>query len=91
MVEDELATRRKRLKYRSARRGTRELDLFLGGFAEAHLDALTTNQLDRYEAILNANENEIYDWLSGRVAIPPQHENDVMTLLLSFKFRPITH
>jgi antitoxin CptB len=91
MVEDDLATRRKRLKYRSARRGTRELDLFLGAFAQEHLDALSAGQLERYEAILNANENEIYDWLSRRIAIPPEHDNDVMTLILNFKFSPITH
>ena len=90
MADDELATRRKRLKYRSARRGTRELDLFLGAFAEARIDGLTPEQLDRYEDILGANENEIYDWLSGRTEIPPEHRNDVMTLLLTFKFRPAT-
>ena len=91
MAEDELTTRRKRLKYRSARRGTRELDLFLGAFAEAHLDGLSPAQLDRYEAILNANENEIYDWLSRRIGVPAEHDNDVMKLLLSFKFSPVTH
>jgi antitoxin CptB len=91
MAEDELAMRRKRLKYRSARRGTRELDLFLGAFAEAHLDRLSPAQLDRYEAVLNANENELYDWLSRRVAVPPEHDNDVMKLLLGFKFSPVTH
>ena len=91
MAENELATRRKRLKYRSARRGTRELDLFLGAFAEAHLDRLSPAQLDRYEAVLNANENEIYDWLSRRTAVPPEHDHDVMKLLLNFKFSPVTH
>jgi antitoxin CptB len=91
MAEDELAIRRKRLKYRSARRGTRELDLFLGAFAGAHLDALSPGQLDRYEAILNANENDIFDWLSGRVAIPPEHDNEIMKLILNFKFSPVTN
>lgn len=91
MDDDDLATRRKRLKYRSARRGTRELDLFLGAFAEAHLDALSPGQLDRYEAILSADENDIYDWLSRRIAAPAEHDNDVMRLLLDFKFHPVTH
>lgn len=91
MQEDDLATRRKRLKYRSARRGTRELDLLLGAFAQAHLDALSEAQLDRYEAILNADENDIYDWLSGRAAVPPERDDEVMKLLLSFKFSPPAH
>jgi len=88
MGEDDLATRRKRLRYRSARRGTRELDLFLGSFAERHLDALSPAELDRYEAILEANENEIYDWLAGRRPVPQEHDNDVMALLLNFRFVP---
>jgi antitoxin CptB len=88
MAEDALAIRRKRLKYRSARRGTRELDLFLGAFADARLDALSPGQLDRYEAILNANENDIFDWLSGRAPIPPEHDNEIMKLILDFKFSP---
>lgn len=88
MGEEDLAIRRKRLKYRSNRRGTRELDLILGGFAEAHLDGFSAAQLDRFEAILNADENDIYDWLSGRRAVPPAHDNDVMALLLNFKFVP---
>lgn len=88
MGEEDLAIRRKRLKYRSARRGTRELDLVLGGFAAAYLDAFSPAQLDRYEAILNAPENDIYDWLSRRQHVPAAHDNDVMALLLSFKFSP---
>lgn len=88
MGEEDLATRRKRLKYRSSRRGTRELDLFLGSFAERHLDALAPAALDRYEAILEANENDIYDWLARRRPAPPEHDNDVMALLLNFRFVP---
>jgi antitoxin CptB len=88
MGEDDLATRRKRLRYRSARLGTRELDLFLGSFAERHLDRLAADALDRYEAILEANENDIYDWLAGRRPVPPEHDNEVMALLLNFRFLP---
>ena len=42
--------RRKRLSFRSWHRGTRESDLILGRFADAHLATFDDGQLDRYEA-----------------------------------------
>lgn len=85
-MSDEQTLRRKRLKYRSSYRGTKELDLILGRFADHHLDGFSDAQLDRYEAIMDANEHEIYAWLTGRQAVPAEYDNDVMTLILNFKF-----
>jgi len=84
MAEDE-DTRRKRLRYRSWHRGTKELDLLLGSFAERHLGALTGTQLDQYEAILETNEHEIYAWLSRQAPVPAEHDNAVMAAILDFK------
>jgi len=86
MTDPTLDLRRKRLRFRSWHRGTRELDLLLGRFAEAHLDALTAEQLDRYAALLENGDPEIYDWLTGRAAVPPAQDHDVMRLLQRFKF-----
>src|SRR3977135_1271846 len=43
--------RRKRLLFRAWHRGTREADLILGSFAEAHLAGFDVAQLDRFEAM----------------------------------------
>jgi antitoxin CptB len=76
--------RRKRLLFRSWRRGTRESDLLLGRFADAHLDRLDDAQLDRYETLLDCPDADIFDWVCGRAAPPPEHDHDVTRLLLSF-------
>ena len=39
--------RRKRLRFRSWHRGTKEMDLLMGSFADAHLSAFDVGQLDR--------------------------------------------
>ena len=78
--------RRKRLLFRSWHRGTKETDLLLGSFAERHLDALTEAQLDRYEALLEHDDSRIYDWITGRGALPPEQDDDVMRLLRSFRY-----
>ena len=84
-MPEDVATRRKRLRYRSLHRGTKELDLILGGFATRRLDDLSGEQLDRYEAIIESEEQLIYAWIAGREPIPEEHDNDVMRLLLAFR------
>jgi antitoxin CptB len=85
IMAEHLEIRRKRLRYRSWHRGTKELDLVLGAFADKHLDALAPGQLDAYEAILEADEHDIYGWLTGNRQVPEEHDNEVMTAILDFK------
>jgi antitoxin CptB len=76
--------RRKRLLFRSWHRGTRESDLILGRFADTHLVGFDEAQLDRFETLLDCTDADIFDWVSGRAAIPPGHDHDITRLLLSF-------
>ncbi len=78
-------TRRKRLKYRSWHRGTREMDLLLGRFADRYVAEWDSRQLDRFEALLDVGDTELLAWIARRRPIPPAHDNDVMRLLLDFK------
>jgi antitoxin CptB len=77
--------RKKRLLFRSWHRGTRESDLILGRFAEAHLAGFDAAQLGRYEALLECSDAEIFDWVAGRAPPPPAHDHDVTRLLLAFR------
>ena len=80
--------RRKRLLFRSWHRGTREADLILGSFAEEHLAGFDAVRLDRYEALLDVPDPDLFDWLTGRAAPPADHDHDVTRLLLSFRYTP---
>ena len=77
--------RRKRLLFRSWHRGTRESDLILGRFADTHLAGFDEAQLDRYEALLDCADADIFDWFSGRTAPPLEHDHDVTRLLLAYR------
>ena len=85
MAED-LEVRRKRLRYHSWHRGTKELDLVLGQFGEKYLSTMSENDIDLFEAIINENEHDIYAWLAGREPVPAQHGNHIMNMILRFKF-----
>ncbi len=64
--------------------GTNENDIFFGAFAERHLAEFSPEQLDRYEALLEANDPDLFDWATGRMSAPAEHDHDVMALLRSF-------
>ena len=81
---DPLQVRRKRLRYRSWHRGTREADLLLGRFADAHLAGMDEAQLACFAALLDVPDPDLVDWLTGRQARPAGHDNDVATLLSCF-------
>jgi antitoxin CptB len=87
-MNESLAVRRKRLSYRSRHRGTKELDILVGAFAERHLAGLDAEQLARFEALLELSEPLLYDWLTGKSLPPPEHDHDVTRLLLQFKLKP---
>lgn len=63
--------RLKRLRMRSWRRGTKEMDLILGPYADAHLGAMEAATLDIYEALLAENDQDLIGWVLGQTASPP--------------------
>jgi antitoxin CptB len=83
-----IENRRKRLRFRSWHRGTKEMDLLMGSFADAHLSAFDRSQLDRFEGLLDVPEPVVYDWILGRTRPPAEFDHDVTRLLLAFEFQP---
>jgi len=47
----------------------------------------TTAELDQYERLLQAGDNDIYDWVSGKAAVPPEADTPVLRKLLAFRVR----
>jgi antitoxin CptB len=82
---ESLDHRRKRLRYRCWHRGTKELDLLLGSFADRHVDAFDHGQLSRFEVLLEVPEPQIHAWLVAQQPPPPDYDTDVMRLLLAHR------
>lgn len=82
--EDNISIKRKRLGFRSWHRGTREIDLLLGRFADAHLAGFDEAKLDLYDRFLNNSDPDIYNWISRQEPVPPAEDNAVVQLLLAF-------
>jgi antitoxin CptB len=84
---DPLEIRRRRLLFRCWHRGTQEIDLLLGSFAETSLAGFGGAQLDRFEALLDCPDADLFDWITGRSTPPPAYDHDVMRLLRSSRYR----
>ena len=64
--------RLKRLQMRSKRRGIKEMDIILSRYADAHLAGMDAPALDLYEALLNENDQDLYQWVSGQAEAPQE-------------------
>ena len=62
-MSDTLDTRRRRAAWRAAHRGTKELDLLIGRYAEAHLAQMDDRALAHFEAFLAVEEPDLQRWL----------------------------
>lgn len=83
-----LDARRKKLLYRCGHTGTKETDLLLGAFARDHLAELSPVQVDRLEALVVNPDPDLFNWISGRVPVPPEWDNDVFRLICRYQFDP---
>ena len=69
---EDISMRRKKLRYRAWHRGTREMDLVLGPYADAHTEAMDEAQLDRLEALMSEEDPPLLTWVMGQEE-PPAH------------------
>lgn len=58
-MPSDLDTRRRRAHWRAGHRGTKEMDLLLGRYAEAHLPSLAGDDLARFEHLLELPDPEL--------------------------------
>ena len=77
----------KRLRYRSWRRGTREMDLLLGRFADATLEGCDEGQLRRFAALLERPDPDLGAWILGEGPVPEAHRSDMLDRLRAFHRR----
>lgn len=63
--------RQKRMTMRSWRRGTKEMDLILGPWADARLAGMDAAELDLYDRLLEENDQDLIGWIMGTATPPP--------------------
>ncbi len=76
--------RLRRLKFRSWHRGIKEMDLILGHFADSTLESLTDSELDQYEELIAVEDTTLYNWVTGRENVAPEHDTGLLARIRTF-------
>lgn len=80
-----LCPHRKKLYWRSIRRGMKESDLLLGGFARQYLHAMTDSQITQFEAILSLFDADFINYITEKKAVPADIDTPIFHAIKAFK------
>lgn len=72
-LNEDRASALRRLRIRCWRRGSREMDLLLGGYIDAAGPALTEPELVAFDALIREDDADLYRWVSGAASPPDAH------------------
>ncbi len=82
---DGLDVRRKRLLFRCWHRGTREMDLILGRFADAEVGTLADHELDELERLMDVPDPDLYAALTGDRPLAPHSSGPLFARIRDFR------
>ena len=75
----------KRLKMRSMRRGIKEMDLILQAYAERNLEGMDEAGLTLYDALLQENDQDLYQWVTGQAQVPQPYAELIHDISQTFQ------
>jgi antitoxin CptB len=82
---DPLESTRKRLMWRASRRGIKEMDLVVGGFATEALAGMTADELQAFEAVLDIPDQQLLAFVTGQEDVPQVIDGPVLRRVLAFR------
>jgi antitoxin CptB len=80
-----LDDRRKRLLFRCWHRGTREMDLILGRFADAEIANLKDGELTQLERLIEVPDPDLYAALTGDEPLAGEYAGSLFDRIRSFR------
>ncbi|UYY58797.1 succinate dehydrogenase assembly factor 2 [Sphingomonas sp. S2-65] len=81
--------RLKRLRFRAWHRGTKEADLLIGGFFDAHGADWQDEEVALFEALLEEQDVDIMAWAMGTAQVPERYSGTVINALKTLSYVPI--
>ena len=79
-----LDARQRRILFRSWHRGMREMDLVVCRFVDAEVARLSESGLDDYDRLLEAQDRDVFSWLTSEAEIPSLYDTPVLRKIRAF-------
>ncbi|MFL6742996.1 MAG: succinate dehydrogenase assembly factor 2 [Sphingomicrobium sp.] len=79
----------KRLHWRAHHRGTKEADLLIGGFFDAHHAAWDLDECCLFGEMLDEQDVDIMAWAHGTAEAPPRFEGPMIAALKKLDYIPV--
>ena len=79
----------KRLHWRAHHRGTKEADLLVGGFFDAHHPQWGSRECELFEAMLEEQDVDIMAWAHGTAEPPERFEGPMIEALRKLDYIPV--
>jgi len=76
--------RRKRLLFRCWHRGTREMDIILGRFADANIASLSDGEIADLERLIELPDPDLYAAFSGGQPLAEEYANGIFVRIKAF-------
>ena len=61
------------------------MDLILGHFADRNIEQLSSDELEIFEAILEIDDRDLIQWVTGEVAIPKEYKTDLFRRICAYR------
>lgn len=81
---DRLDPRRKRALFRAWHRGTREMDLLLGRFADAYMEELSEPDLTDFEALMEVPDRDLFAWVTAQEPVAANYDTQVYAAIVRY-------
>jgi antitoxin CptB len=80
----------KRLAWRAHHRGTKEADLLVGGFFDAHSASWSAAECALFERMLEEQDVDIMAWAHGTAEPPPRFAGPMTDALMKLDYVPVS-
>lgn len=79
----------KRLHWRAHHRGTKEADILVGGFFDAHHSSWDSSERATFAEMLEEQDADIIAWAIGTAPAPERYQGPVLNALRKLDYIPI--
>lgn len=81
----DLDARKRQAIFRATHRGTREMDILMGGFVEAEIASFSDAEMDQLEVLMQAPDWDIYKWVTGTLPVPDNYNTELFKRWVAYE------